>query len=59
VVEVGYATGAPYAWDGQGWADTPVWTATVTVVSSDGVRSGTPIDPVTGAPAGDCFEVTL
>lgn len=58
-VEVGYATGAPYAWDGSRWADPPAWTATVTIVSSDGARSGVPTDPVTGLPAGDCFEVTL
>jgi hypothetical protein len=59
VVEVGYASGAPFAWDGQVWADPPVWTATVTVVESGGTRSGTPMDPITGTPAGDCFEVTL
>ncbi|MDP8969162.1 MAG: hypothetical protein M3N52_01360, partial [Actinomycetota bacterium] len=50
-----YATGAPASWDGQRWADPPVWTATVTGPKDSGVV----VDPVSGAQAsGGCLQPT-
>lgn len=56
--QVRYATGAPYAWTGEAWAEELDWTAAVAVTGEGVSSSGVTVDPVTGAALGDaCFAV--
>lgn len=56
VVDVLYASGAPFSWDAgtQTWRAVPEWTATLT----DDAGFGVAVDPVSGAPDDDdaCLE---
>jgi hypothetical protein len=49
VGEVLYATGAPYAWDGERWTEELAWTAVL--LGGEGTVT---VDPTTGEPAVPC-----
>lgn len=48
--EIIYDTGAPAAWQGSGWSDPPVWSATLWHAGGDGGGQGRRVNPVTADP---------
>jgi hypothetical protein len=57
--EVIYDTGAPATWEGEAWADPPVWSATLWHASAEGGGGqGRRVDPTTGEPVDElCAQV--
>lgn len=56
-LDVTYATGAPFDWDGTSFDVPPSWSATVGVERPAGGMVGARVDPASGSGSDDCFEV--